>query len=109
MKQIHVIRSERVVTPEGVTAATVHIRDGTIMAVRGYDDLPSDMNIYDAGESVVMPGLVDTHVHINEPGRTDWEGFETATRARPVGLGLTRRRFCAMDRPNFRFQQRIVS
>ena len=88
MKQIHVIRSERVVTPEGVTAATVHIRDGTIMAVRGYDDLPSDMNIYDAGESVVMPGVVDTHVHINEPGRTDWEGFETATRAAAAG-GVT--------------------
>jgi allantoinase len=88
MKTIHVIRSERVVTPEGVKAATVHILNGTITAVRGHDDLHSGANVYDARESVVMPGLVDTHVHINEPGRTDWEGFETATRAAAAG-GVT--------------------
>jgi allantoinase len=88
MKTIHLIRSERVVTPEGIKAATVHIRDGKIKAVRGYDDLPSGANVYDAWESVVMPGLVDTHVHINEPGRTDWEGFETATRA-AAAAGVT--------------------
>jgi allantoinase len=88
MKTIQVIRSERVVTPEGVKAAAVHIRDGAITAVRGYDDLPSGANVYDARGSVVMPGLVDTHVHINEPGRTDWEGFETATRAAAAG-GVT--------------------
>src|SRR3984893_4350492 len=88
MKTIHVIRSERVVTPEGVKAATVHIRNGTITSVRGHDDLPSGANVYDARESVVMAGLVDTHVHINEPGRTDWEGFVTATRAAAAG-GVT--------------------
>src|ERR1700731_764188 len=88
MKTIHVIRSERVVTPEGVKAATVHIRNGKITAVRGYDDLPLGADVYDARESVVMPGLVDTHVHINEPGRSDWEGFETATRAAAAG-GVT--------------------
>jgi allantoinase len=88
MKTIHVIRSERVVTPEGVRAATVHIRNGTITAVRGRDDLPGGANVYDARESVVMPGLVDTHVHINEPGRTDWEGFDTGTRAAAAG-GIT--------------------
>jgi allantoinase len=88
MKTIHVIRSERVVTPEGVKAATVHLRNGAITAVRGHDDLPSGANVYDARKSVVMPGLVDTHVHINEPGRTDWEGFETATRAAAAG-GVT--------------------
>jgi allantoinase len=88
MKTIHVIRSERVVTPEGVKAAAVHIRDGVITAVLGHDDLPSGADVYDARESVVMPGLVDTHVHINEPGRTDWEGFETATRAAAAG-GVT--------------------
>jgi allantoinase len=88
MKTIHVIRSERVVTPEGVKAAAVHIRDGVITAVLGHNDLPSGANVYDARESVVMPGLVDTHVHINEPGRTDWEGFETATRAAAAG-GVT--------------------
>ncbi len=88
MTTIHAIRSKRVVTPEGVQAATVHIRDGVIEKISGYDDLPSSKHIYDAGESVVMPGLVDTHVHINEPGRTDWEGFETATRAAAAG-GVT--------------------
>ena len=88
MKTIHVIRGERVVTPEGIKPAAVHIRNGTITAVRGYDDLPGGANVYDARGSVVMPGLVDTHVHINEPGRTDWEGFETATRAAAAG-GVT--------------------
>jgi allantoinase len=88
MKTIHVIRGERIVTPEGVKAATVHISNGTITAVLGHNDLPSGTNIYDARESFVMPGLVDTHVHINAPGRTDWEGFETATRAAAAG-GVT--------------------
>src|SRR4029077_14306252 len=83
-----VIRSKRVVTADGVRAATVHIRSGKITAVRSHDDIPSSANVYDAGKSVVMPGLVDTHVHINEPGRTDWEGFETATRAAAAG-GVT--------------------
>jgi allantoinase len=88
MKSIHVIRSERVVTPDGVKAASVHIHNGKITAVRGHDELPGGASVYDARESVVMPGLVDTHVHINEPGRTDWEGFETATRAAAAG-GIT--------------------
>ena len=75
MTTIHAIRSKkRVVTPEGIRAATVHVRNGVIQAIAGYNDLPSGKHIYDARESVVMPGLVDTHVHINEPGRTDWEG-----------------------------------
>jgi allantoinase len=88
MITIHAIRSKRVVTPEGVRAATVRIRNGVIEAISSYNDFPSGKHIFDAGESVVMPGLVDTHVHINEPGRTDWEGFETATRAAAAG-GVT--------------------
>ena len=88
MTTIRAIRSKRVVTPEEVRPATVLLRDGVIEAVAGYNDLPSGKNVYDAGESVVMPGLVDTHVHINEPGRTDWEGFDTATRAAAAG-GVT--------------------
>lgn len=88
MTAIHAIRSKRVVTPEGVRAATVRLSGGLIEAVIAYNDLPSGKHIYDAGESVVMPGLVDTHVHINEPGRTEWEGFETATRAAAAG-GVT--------------------
>lgn len=88
MTTLHAIRSKRVVTPEGVRAATVRLRNGVIEAIAGYNDLPSGKHVHDAGESVVMPGLVDTHVHINEPGRTDWEGFETATRAAAAG-GVT--------------------
>ncbi|HLJ24744.1 MAG TPA: allantoinase AllB [Candidatus Acidoferrales bacterium] len=88
MKTIHAIRSKRVVTPEGVRPAIVHLRNGLISAIHGYNDISFGRNIYDAGDSVVMPGLVDTHVHINEPGRTDWEGFYTATRAAAAG-GVT--------------------
>src|SRR5713226_1243440 len=83
-----VIRGERIVTPEAVGPASIHIRNGLIVAVRGYHEVPEGCPVYDAGQSVVMPGLVDTHVHINEPGRTDWEGFETATRAAAAG-GVT--------------------
>ena len=88
MTAIHAIRSKRVVTPDGVRAATVRLSGGLVEAVASYNDLPSGKNVYDAGESVVMPGLVDTHVHINEPGRTEWEGFSTATRAAAAG-GVT--------------------
>lgn len=78
------LRSARVVTPEGVRPATVHILDGKIERLGSPDETPS----IDCGDSVLMPGVVDTHVHINEPGRTDWEGFETATAAAAAG-GVT--------------------
>ncbi len=83
-----VIRSQRVVTPESVAPASIQIRDGRIAVVAGFDQIPSSARILEAGNSVVMPGLVDTHVHINEPGRTDWEGFASATRAAAAG-GVT--------------------
>src|SRR5712692_3442424 len=83
-----VIRGERVVTPEAAGPASIHIRNGFIVAIARRDEVPEECPVYDAGQSVVMPGLVDTHVHINEPGRTDWEGFETATRAAAAG-GVT--------------------
>jgi allantoinase len=82
-----VVRGRRVVTPDGIAPASIHIEAGTITAVRAWDDVGS-ASIIEAGDAVVMPGLVDTHVHINEPGRTDWEGFETATRAAAAG-GIT--------------------
>jgi allantoinase len=88
MTTIYAIRGKRVVTPEGVRAATLHLRNGRIEAITGYDHFPAGKPIYDAGKSVITPGLVDTHVHINEPGRTDWEGFDTATRAAAAG-GVT--------------------
>lgn len=84
-----IIRGHRVVTPDGINPASIHISDGRIIALRSFDDAPQGCEIVEAGErSVIMPGLVDTHVHINEPGRTDWEGFETATRAAAAG-GVT--------------------
>lgn len=84
-----IIRGHRVVTPDTDGAASIHIQDGLIKAVAGYDEVPQGCELIEADEhAVVMPGLVDTHVHINEPGRTDWEGFETATRAAAAG-GVT--------------------
>ncbi len=77
-----------VVTGAGPVPAAVHVRDGVIQAVTGYDHVPTAGRLIEAGEAVVMPGLVDTHVHVNEPGRTDWEGFDTATRAAAAG-GIT--------------------
>lgn len=69
--------------------AAIHIRDGVIAAVSSFEDVPAGVSLIEAGEdTIVAPGLVDTHVHINEPGRTDWEGFATATRAAAAG-GVT--------------------
>lgn len=82
------LRGRAVFTPDGIRPAAVIVRRERIAAVRDYDDVPAGMPIEDAGEKLVLPGLVDTHVHINEPGRTDWEGFETATRAAAAG-GIT--------------------
>ena len=75
-----IIRSRRVVTPEGVRPAALHIHDGMIRRVAAWEDVPRAVAVEDVGDLVLMPGLVDTHVHVNEPGRTEWEGFETATR-----------------------------
>ncbi len=74
---------------ETIGPAAIHISGGRIVAVGPPGEIPQGCQVVEAGsEMVVMPGLVDTHVHINEPGRTDWEGFETATRAAAAG-GVT--------------------
>jgi allantoinase len=84
-----IIRGRRVVLPDAVTPATILINDGRIAALGSYDEVSPDGALIEAGnESIVMPGLVDTHVHVNEPGRTEWEGFATATRAAAAG-GVT--------------------
>lgn len=78
------LRSRRVITPEGEQAADIVIENGVIVSVgpiegecdRDFDDL------------VLMPGVIDTHVHLNEPGRADWEGFASGTRAAAAG-GVT--------------------
>ena len=81
-----VVRSRRVVTPEGVRPAAIHVADGRIDRVAAWDDAGPDP--IDYGELAILPGIVDTHVHLNEPGRTEWEGFATATRAAAIG-GVT--------------------
>ena len=75
-------------TADGVRAASVHIAGGRITRVSAYDDVDRGDDVVDGGDAVVMPGVVDTHVHVNEPGRTEWEGFDTATRAAAAG-GVT--------------------
>jgi allantoinase len=83
-----IIRSRRVVMPETTGPASVHIHDGVITAIGEWDDAPAEIPLVDVGDAVVMPGLVDAHVHVNEPGRTAWEGYTTATRAAAAG-GVT--------------------
>ncbi|MFE9025081.1 allantoinase AllB [Streptomyces iakyrus] len=84
-----VLRSTRVITPEGTRAASVAVAAGTITAVLPYDaPVPEGARLEDLGDHVLLPGLVDTHVHVNDPGRTEWEGFWTATRAAAAG-GIT--------------------
>jgi allantoinase len=83
-----VIRGRRVVTEHGVGPASVHVTRGYISSISIFEDAPDGAELVEANDSIVMPGLVDTHVHVNEPGRTAWEGFETATRAAAAG-GVT--------------------
>src|SRR5689334_21577623 len=81
------IRARRVVTPSGEGPATVLFSGGTITAVAGYEEAPpGTVDLPD--DQVLLPGLVDSHVHVNEPGRTSWEGFASATRAAAAG-GVT--------------------
>ena len=82
------IRSERVVTPTGTRAGAILIEGGQILQVIAPDAIPRGVDVEDYGDLVILPGLVDTHVHINDPGRADWEGFATATAAAAAG-GIT--------------------
>jgi len=82
------LRSRRVITGGDCVPAMVRISDGRIASVGAFDDREIGARIIDVGNAVVMAGVVDTHVHVNEPGRTEWEGFATATRAAAAG-GVT--------------------
>ncbi|HEY8479375.1 MAG TPA: allantoinase AllB [Spirillospora sp.] len=82
------IRSRRAVLPEGERPADVRVRDGRITAVAAHGSGGPAAAVVDLGDVALLPGLVDTHVHVNEPGRTEWEGFATATRAAASG-GVT--------------------
>jgi allantoinase len=77
--------SSRVVTPEGVRPAAVIVDKGRIEQVCDPAAVPHSARLHEWGDLVLMPGLIDTHVHVNEPGRTEWEGFATATRAAAAG------------------------
>lgn len=83
-----VVRARRAVVGTADRPAAVGIRDGRIVAVAAYDELEAPDVVVLADDEVLLPGLVDTHVHVNEPGRTEWEGFASATRAAAAG-GVT--------------------
>lgn len=83
-----IVRSTRVLTPAGIAPAVVHIAAGRITRLSGYNDYPANALLDDAGSLVVMPGIVDTHVHFNEPGRSEWEGLASGTAAAAAG-GVT--------------------
>ncbi|NIK55146.1 allantoinase AllB [Kribbella shirazensis] len=84
-----VLRARRVVRAAGEQAAAIGIRDGRIVVISPYDaDLDATTDLRLADDEVLLPGLVDSHVHVNDPGRTDWEGFTSATRAAAAG-GVT--------------------
>ena len=83
------IRSRHVVTPEGVGDFIVEIGEGRILSVTDGTDVPEgSVGLLDLGEQWLLPGLVDSHVHVNDPGRAEWEGFPTAGRAAAAG-GVT--------------------
>src|ERR1700690_4006067 len=81
--------SRRIVTPDGIRPAAIIVRQdvdcGKIDGIVPANRLPADAEVHDFGDSVILAGLVDSHLHINAPGRSEWEGFETATRAATAG------------------------
>jgi allantoinase len=84
-----VFRARRVITTEGEVDRCIGVRDGRIVAIEPIDTDLDAARVVEVGEDVVLlPGLVDTHVHVNDPGRTDWEGFASATKAAAAG-GVT--------------------
>ncbi|XP_021955788.1 allantoinase [Folsomia candida] len=85
---IHWLTGNRIFINGGLKPASIKIENGKISEVKEGPLSDKFENVLDAGELVVMPGLVDTHVHVNEPGRSEWEGFWTATQAAAAG-GIT--------------------
>ena len=83
-----VIRGQRVLLASGLGPAALHIDGGRIRDITPFETIGSPGTLVDAGDLLVTPGIVDSHVHINEPGRTEWEGFQSATEAAAAG-GIT--------------------
>lgn len=83
------LRAARAVVGGAEVAASVRVRDGVVAGIGAYDEPAGEAEVVElAADEVLLPGLVDTHVHVNEPGRTEWEGFASATRAAAAG-GVT--------------------
>jgi allantoinase len=82
---VHALRSRRVITPHGEQDAAVLIDAEHIAAIKPVSEISSNISVEDLGSLALLPGLIDVHTHINEPGRTEWEGFATATRAAAAG------------------------
>jgi allantoinase len=81
----HAFTSKRIVTPQGTQPGALLVEGEKIRAICRPSEIPADAIAHDYGNDALLPGLVDTHVHINQPGRTEWEGFQTATRAAAAG------------------------
>src|SRR5258707_7340998 len=78
--------ARRVITPDGIRRAAILVKGEQIEPVVSPDQVPGEgYKIHDFGGAAILPGLIDSHVHINDPGRAEWEGFETATRAATAG------------------------
>jgi allantoinase len=92
--ELQAFLSRRVVTPEGIRPAAVLVQGEVIRDVVTVNQVPPEAKLINFGDAAILPGLIDAHVHINDPGRTEWEGFETATRAAAAG-GFT----CVLDMP----------
>ena len=82
------IQSLRTFVDGAFKPATVLVKNGKISAILDFEESPDTEEFYPIGNKMLIPGLTDTHVHINEPGRTEWEGFITATQAAADG-GIT--------------------
>jgi len=82
---VHALRSRRVIAPQGEVDGVVVIEGEHIVAVKPASELDANIPVEDLGSLALLPGLIDVHTHINEPGRTEWEGFATATRAAAAG------------------------
>ena len=84
-----VVRARRVLRAGGEQECAIGVRDGRMVAISPYEavlDAATELRLAD--DEVLLPGLVDSHVHVNDPGRTDWEGFTSATRAAAAGADV---------------------
>jgi allantoinase len=82
---VHAFLSKRIVTSQGTRPGALLVEGEKILSICQPSEIPANAVMHDCGNDALLPGLVDTHVHINQPGRTEWEGFRTATRAAAAG------------------------